>query len=80
MAKLEEPSQLSSQNLIFLPSPILQLKPNFAALAAHITPLKKEELLVVLEYKILCCAILYLKSRISLKLPTITLISFKPGP
>src|SRR6185503_8383529 len=63
MARLEFPSQLSSQNLTFLPSPIFHLKPSLAALAAHINPLKIWEAPASLLLKMFGLQVLYLKSR-----------------
>jgi hypothetical protein len=51
IARLEVPSELSSQNYIFFPSPTLHLKPILAAFAAYIKPLKNWEHLASLAQK-----------------------------
>ena len=60
MARLEEPNQLSSQNLTFSPLPIFHLKPICAALAAHMKPLKKLEAPTVELQKVLGLFVSYL--------------------
>jgi len=61
MAKLEDPNQLSSQKLTFLPFQIFHLGPILAAEAAHVTPLKNCDTPTVVLQKIFGLSVSYLK-------------------
>lgn len=77
-ARLEVPTQLSSQNLIFFPSPKSHLYPIFAAVAAHMKPFQNCEHLLSLQFKMLGSLVLYLKSSNclhSLSLPSLYLLT-----
>jgi hypothetical protein len=56
------PNQVSSQNLILVPSPTIYLKPNLIELIAHIKPLKNLEAAKELQFKMFGSLVLYLGS------------------